>query len=80
MLHRMITNATCTPTLGQREAVTRAYQDLIRVRKSEDGKSRIRHCMYRIGSHRFPRSLKVTNLKPFSLAWGEDHDDPQSLV
>jgi hypothetical protein len=76
----MITSTYRTPTLGQREAVTRAYQDLIRVRKSEDGKSRIRHCMYRIGSHRFPRSLKLTNLKSFYNPWGEDNEDAQGLV
>ena len=80
ILHRMITSTYRTPTLGQREAVTRAYQDLIRVRKSEDGKSKIRHCMYRIGSHRFPRSLKFINLKPFNNAWGEENESAHGLV
>jgi len=50
------------------------------VRTSEDGKSKIRHCMYRIGSHRFLRSLKFTNLKPFNNAWGEEHEEAHGLV
>ena len=36
--------------------------------------------MWRIGNFRFPRSLKLTNLKPFVHPWGEENDDSQGLV
>jgi hypothetical protein len=69
ILYRIFRATTHYPTLGQREVVTRAYQELIRVRRSRDGKSKISHCMYQIGSHRFQRGLSAAFLKPYE-PWG----------
>jgi len=45
-----------------------------------DGKAKISHCMFQIGSHRFPRELNAIYLKPFE-AWGESEcQDPLSLI
>jgi hypothetical protein len=38
---------------------------MIRVRKDDENDCKITHCMSRMGSYRFPRSLNVTNLKEY---------------
>ena len=59
--------------------MTRVYQDMIRPRGA--GAERVGHCMFRLGSHRFPRSVNVTNLKSYAFTPHErETHDPQSLI
>ena len=69
------------PTEGQLEAVTRAYQDLIRVRMNEETKSKITHCMSRMSNFRYARSLNVTNLKHYSdPTLEQEGHNPEGLI
>jgi len=48
-------------TEGILKAITMAYQDMFRVRDSDQG--RVMHCMCRIPTFRFRRSLSISNLR-----------------
>jgi hypothetical protein len=63
-IYRTLTLNNQALTDGIIKAITMAYQDMFRVKEGDQG--RVMHCMFRVPSFRFRRSLSMHYLKEFT--------------